>query len=60
MFRDDITINASINRHDPNIVSIGFFAKYPGYPVEEETVDKLLNDLKSFISEIPNVTITEE
>lgn len=60
MSRDDITINASINRHDPNIVSIGIFAKYPGYPVNEGTVDDLLNDLKSFIGEIPNVTITEE
>lgn len=60
MLRDDITVNASINRHDPNIVSIGLFAKYPGYPVDEETVDDLLNDLKSFISEIPNITITEE
>ena len=28
--------------------------------MDEETVDDLLIDLKSFISEIPNVTITEE
>lgn len=60
MSRTDIIINASIIHHDPKIVSIGFFAKYPGYPVNEETVDDLVNDLKNFISEIPNITITEQ
>jgi hypothetical protein len=60
MSRNDINIDASIIHPDPKIVSIGFYARYPGYPVDEKTVDDLLNDLKSFIREIPNVTITEE
>ena len=59
MSRDDITIIAS-NPFDPGKFNIRFYAKYPGYPVDEEIVDELLNDLKSFISEIPNVTISEE
>jgi hypothetical protein len=60
MSRNDIIINAIIIHHDPKIVSVGYFAKYPGYPVNEEIIDELLNDLKSFIGEIPNITISEE
>ena len=41
-------------------VSIDLYGIYLGYPVDEESVDALLTDLKSFINEIPNVTITEE
>ena len=60
MSRDDITIIANNVPPNPTRVPIRFYAKYPGYPVDEETVDELFSDLKSFISEIPNVTITEE
>ena len=45
---------------NPTRVPIRFYAKYPENPVDEKTVDELFSDLKSFISEIPNVTITEE
>jgi hypothetical protein len=37
-----------------------FFEKDPTNPPSQETVDEVYNDLKAFISEIPNVTITEE
>jgi len=37
-----------------------FFERNPTNPPSQETVDELYNDLKAFISEIPNVTITEE
>lgn len=60
MSREDIFITASNVPPDPTMVFIDFYRKYPGYPVDEEVVDELLNDLKGFISEIPNVTITEE
>jgi len=60
MLRDDLYINAVITRVDPKIVSIGFYNKDPANATPAETIDKLLNDLKNFISEIPNVTITEE
>lgn len=60
MSRDDITIIANNVPPNPARVPIRFYAKYPGYPVDEETVDELLNDLKSFLGEIPKVTITEE
>lgn|GEM_PF-2849269 len=60
MSRDDITIIANNVPPNPTRVPIRFYAKYPGYPVDEETVEELLSDLKSFIGEIPNVTITEE
>lgn len=60
MSRDDIRIIAGDVPPDPTRVPVRFYAKHPGYPVDEETVDELFSDLKSFISEIPNVTITEE
>lgn len=57
---DNIKILATITRADPKIVSIGFYRSLPeNPPPDEKTVDDLLNDLKSFISEIPNVTIHE-
>ena len=59
MSGDSIQIVASDVPEEPNEVSIDFYGLYPGYPVDEETVDEFLNDLESFISEIPNVTITE-
>ncbi len=57
----DIKILAVISRPDPEIMSIGFYSKTPeDPPPDEKTVDDLLKDLKRFISEIPNATITEE
>jgi len=60
MTRDDIYINANITRVDPKTVSLRFFDTDPTHPTSKETVDDLLIDLKSFLSAIPNVTITEE
>lgn len=60
MSRDDIKIIANNVPPDPTRIPIRFYAKYPGYPVDEETVDELLIDLKSFIGDIPNIMITEE
>jgi|SRR5688500_16904471 len=60
MSRDDMRIIANNVPPNPTRVPIRFYAKYPGSPVDEKTVDELFSDLKSFISEIPNVTITEE
>ena len=58
--RDDLRIIASNVPPDATRVSVRFYAKYPGYPVDEKVVDELFNEVKSLISEIPNVTITEE
>ena len=41
-------------------LDISFFEEDPTNPPSQETVDELYNDLKAFISEIPDVTITEE
>ena len=41
-------------------LDINFYEEDPTNPPSQETVDELFNDLKSFISEIPNVTISEE
>jgi hypothetical protein len=60
MLRDDIYINASITRVDPKIVSIRFYNNDTTYPASREIVDGLLNDLKSFLSEITDIRITEE
>jgi hypothetical protein len=57
---DDILITASDVPPDPSLVYIFFYGKNLGASVDEETVDELLNDLKSYINEIPNVMITEE
>ena len=60
MARDDLRIIVGDVPPDPTLVDVDFYAKYPGYPVNEETVDELFDELKSLLSEIPNVTITEE
>ena len=41
-------------------LDINFYEEDPTNPLSQKTVDELFNDLKIFISEIPNVTITEE
>ncbi|HEX9838030.1 MAG TPA: hypothetical protein VGA72_01720, partial [Anaerolineales bacterium] len=42
MSRDDISIIAGDVPPDATLVFIRFYAKYPGYPVDEETIDALL------------------
>lgn len=41
-------------------LDIHFYEEDPTNPPSQETVDELFNDLKAVISEIPNVTISEE
>ncbi|MEO7841779.1 MAG: hypothetical protein ABIU06_20745 [Anaerolineales bacterium] len=63
MLREDIKITVGSVPPDPTLVYIAFYAGYPGAPADEDAVDEvdeLVTDLISFISEIPNVTITEE
>ena len=51
-------LSESINTTE--LLDIPFFEDDPTNPPSQETVDEVYNDLKSFISEIPNVTIVEE
>ncbi|MCI0610225.1 MAG: hypothetical protein L0Z71_14340 [Anaerolineae bacterium] len=44
----------------PEKIDIDLYEEDPTNPPAQEVVDKLFSNLKSFISEIPNVTITEE
>jgi hypothetical protein len=60
MIRDDLEISASITRSDPKTVSVGFYDREPSNPTPKETVDELVNDLQRFLSEIPDITITED
>jgi len=57
---ESILITASDDPGDLESVTIFFSGKHPRNSVDEETVDELLDDLKSYINEIPNVTLTEE
>jgi hypothetical protein len=60
MARDNIQIVAADVPGDPSTYSVDLLGMYPGVPVDEEAIDELLIELKSYISEIPNVTISEE
>lgn len=41
-------------------LDINFYAEDPTNPPSQEMVNELYNDLRMFISEIPNVTISDE
>ena len=60
MHRSDIQISAVGEPSAPIMVSINFYDEDSTHPASKKTVDELFSDLKAFISEIPNVTITEE
>jgi hypothetical protein len=60
MHRSDIQILAVGEPSAPIVVSIYFYDEDSTHPATKEIVDDLFSDLKSFISEIPNVTIIEE
>jgi hypothetical protein len=60
MYRDDIEIHAGSDASDPTMIDLGIYERDPKHPTQIATVDVLVSDLRSFISEIPNVTITEE
>ena len=44
----------------PQKIDIAFYETDPTNPPSQETVNEVFNDLKAFISEIPNVKIIEE
>jgi hypothetical protein len=52
-----LALSKPVNTTD---LDINFYEQDPTNPPSQEVVDELLDDLKTFISEIPNVTITEE
>jgi len=58
MLRGDLRIRANDIPESPTIIFLGFYNRYPVLPASQETVDELLIDLKSFLGEIPNVTIS--
>ena len=60
MLGDGVQIIANDTPGETNEVLLGLYGIYPEDPVDEETIDELLNDLKSYIGEIPNVTISQE
>jgi len=60
MYRDDLEISAVSVPDSPTKIDLNFYERDSTHPTSTETVDELLNDLKSFIGEIPNVTVTEE
>jgi hypothetical protein len=60
MLREDIKITVGSVPPDPMLVYVAFYGNYPGASVDEDEINELLSDLKNFISEIPNITITEE
>jgi len=58
---DNIKILANEVSRDLTVFDISFFAPSPGDPLpDKKVVDNLAVDLKMFLSEIPNVTITEK
>jgi len=60
MSRDDLKIQAHDISDSPPQIIIWFYNRYPALPASQETVDDLVTDLKSFLSEIPNITVTEQ
>jgi hypothetical protein len=60
MYRNGLKILANDVPESPTIISLGFYYRYPAFSVSQANVDELFKDLKAFISEIPNVTVTDE
>ena len=60
MHQSDIKMLAVGEPSAPIVVSTNFYDEDSAHPASKEMVDDLFSDLKNFISEIPNVTITEE
>lgn len=57
--RNDIEIRAIDTPMSPENITFRFYDR-PPFPLSQETVDELFNELRSFLEEIPNVTIKEE
>jgi len=60
MSRYDLKIQAHDISDSPPQIIIWFYNRYPALPASRETVDELYKELKAFIIEIPDVTITEK
>jgi regulator of replication initiation timing len=58
IYGDSFHITSAGSLQDSSEIAISFFNE-ASTPTPHETVDKLFDDLKSFINEIPNVMITE-
>ena len=59
MWRDDMRIFIR-NPFDPKVFRVGFYDQRFRSPADRVTVNELVDDLKSFVTEIPNAIITEE
>ena len=59
MSRKDVMVIAN-NVFDIRVFDIHFYDKDPTNPISEEIIDTLFNDLKRYISEIPNAIMTEQ
>lgn len=60
MNRNDLDILAGDVPNSPTKIDLRFYERDPSYPTSKEIVDALFNDLMSFTSEIPNITISNE
>ena len=61
MLHDNIKIIAIVTRADPGYFSVGFYGASPVGPrPDEKVIGELEIELKKYINEIPNVTITED
>ena len=60
MYGDTLHISALSKSINTTELDIRLYKEDPENPPSRETVDELFSELKAFISEIPNVTITEE
>jgi hypothetical protein len=59
MSRKDVLVWGD-NVFSPREYDISFYDKDPTTPVSEEVIDSLMNDLKRFINEVPNVMMTQQ
>ena len=60
MNRSDLEIDSSSYASDPTLLDFAIHDRDLDHPTPKDIVDDLFNDLRKFISEVPNVVITEE
>jgi hypothetical protein len=60
MSRDDILIISSDRPKAQPSISVSFYNQDPAHPASTEMIEGLLDDIKIWIQEIPNVEITEQ
>ena len=59
MWRVDVEIDAT-DSGDPGLFLLDFYNANEEHPARTEVIDELILDLKGFIGEIPNTTLTVE